>query len=71
MKDICPYCGSDIRIRHGRYGEFLGCIRYPKCTWTTSVSEWDDANNDAEQWRVNRELGYMDHLVDDDEWGDR
>lgn len=27
----CPICGSEMKIRHGKYGTFLGCTRYPDC----------------------------------------
>lgn len=27
----CPVCGSEMKVRHGRYGAFLGCTRYPEC----------------------------------------
>lgn len=27
----CPKCGSDMKVRHGRYGAFLGCTSYPTC----------------------------------------
>lgn len=27
----CPVCASEMKIRHGRYGTFLGCSRYPEC----------------------------------------
>lgn len=27
----CPLCHSEMKIRHGRYGAFLGCTRYPEC----------------------------------------
>jgi DNA topoisomerase-1 len=27
----CPDCGSDLIIRRGRYGKFIGCSSYPKC----------------------------------------
>ena len=27
----CPYCGGDLRKRHGTYGDFLGCSNYPHC----------------------------------------
>lgn len=29
---ICPECGKNLVIRKGRYGVFLGCSGYPKCT---------------------------------------
>lgn len=27
----CPICASEMKVRHGRYGAFLGCLRYPEC----------------------------------------
>ena len=27
----CPICQSEMKVRHGRYGAFLGCTRYPEC----------------------------------------
>lgn len=27
----CPDCESDLQIRTGRYGKFIGCTGYPKC----------------------------------------
>lgn len=27
----CPVCGSDMKVRHGRFGAFLGCTNYPEC----------------------------------------
>ncbi|WP_440993612.1 DNA topoisomerase 3 [Cysteiniphilum litorale] len=27
----CPKCGSDLYIRQGKKGKFLGCSAYPKC----------------------------------------
>ena len=30
----CPRCGSTMRRRSGRYGQFWGCSRYPKCRGT-------------------------------------
>jgi len=27
----CPECESDLIIRMGRYGKFIGCSSYPKC----------------------------------------
>ena len=28
---ICPWCGSKLIKRNGKYGEFIGCSNYPKC----------------------------------------
>ncbi|NUP98604.1 MAG: type I DNA topoisomerase [Armatimonadetes bacterium] len=27
----CPKCGAKMLLREGRYGQFLGCSRYPDC----------------------------------------
>lgn len=27
----CPICQGEMKVRHGRYGAFLGCLRYPEC----------------------------------------
>ncbi len=29
----CPKCGSDLILKHGRYGKFIGCSNYPKCKY--------------------------------------
>ena len=34
---ICPKCGAALVERHGRYGKFLGCSSYPKCTFTVNL----------------------------------
>ncbi|MDD3548803.1 MAG: AAA domain-containing protein [Candidatus Pacebacteria bacterium] len=30
----CPSCGSNMVLRHGRYGEFYGCSKFPYCRGT-------------------------------------
>ena len=30
----CPYCGGDLVLRNGKYGQFYGCKNYPKCKYT-------------------------------------
>jgi DNA topoisomerase I len=27
----CPECGSELAVKRGRYGKFIGCTAYPKC----------------------------------------
>ncbi|MCM1297304.1 MAG: NERD domain-containing protein [Muribaculaceae bacterium] len=29
----CPYCGSELVYRNGKYGPFWGCSSYPKCRY--------------------------------------
>ncbi|WP_333693438.1 topoisomerase DNA-binding C4 zinc finger domain-containing protein [Phaeobacter italicus] len=33
----CPRCGSAMRRRSGRYGQFWGCSRYPRCKGTRNI----------------------------------
>ncbi len=33
----CPLCQSEMKLRHGRYGPFLGCTKYPDCRGIINV----------------------------------
>jgi DNA topoisomerase-1 len=33
----CPSCGSGMLLKRGRFGEFLGCSRYPDCSSTMPI----------------------------------
>ncbi len=30
---LCPQCGKPLVVRHGRYGNFIGCSGYPNCRY--------------------------------------
>lgn len=32
--EACPWCGSELVERNGKYGPFMGCSSYPKCRYT-------------------------------------
>ncbi len=34
---VCPVCGSPMKVRHGRFGAFLGCTKYPDCRGIVSI----------------------------------
>ena len=34
---LCPRCGSSMRRRSGKYGQFWGCSRYPGCSGTRNI----------------------------------
>lgn len=34
----CPRCGGTLLLRNGKFGDFLGCSNYPKCTNTINLS---------------------------------
>ena len=55
--DWCPACNSlDRKLiyvgklveRKGKFGNFLGCSRYPDCKWTQNIlkAEKQDENDD-------------------------
>lgn len=39
----CPNCSSDMKVRHGRYGAFLGCTRYPECKGIINIPKKGEA----------------------------
>jgi len=38
----CPDCGGALKIKHGRYGKFIGCSNYPKCKHIESLNKPTD-----------------------------
>jgi DNA topoisomerase-1 len=36
---VCPDCGGHLKIKHGRYGKFIGCGNYPKCKHIESLNK--------------------------------
>jgi len=39
MDEPCPTCGSELRIRFGRFGAFVACSNYPDCKYTRNTDE--------------------------------
>jgi len=37
--EVCPDCGSEVTIKHGKSGAFLGCSNYPTCQYTRPIVE--------------------------------
>ncbi|MCH9610242.1 MAG: DNA topoisomerase 1 [Chlamydiales bacterium] len=33
----CPLCSEPMKLRHGRFGAFLGCTKYPDCKGIVSI----------------------------------
>lgn len=33
----CPQCGKPMKVRHGRFGAFLGCTTYPECKGIVNI----------------------------------
>ena len=45
IDEKCPECGSQLSIRLGRNGRFIGCTQYPECKYTRNLN--DDAQQSA------------------------
>ncbi|MDF5302227.1 topoisomerase DNA-binding C4 zinc finger domain-containing protein, partial [Vibrio parahaemolyticus] len=45
----CPKCGSELTLKHGKHGPFLGCSHYPSCDYIKALH-----NNDG---HIVKELG--------------
>jgi DNA topoisomerase I len=37
LDEKCPECGSQLLMRFGRYGTFVGCSTYPACKYTRDL----------------------------------
>ena len=37
--EVCPECGAELMIKHGKAGNFIGCSNYPNCQYTRPVVE--------------------------------
>ncbi|MES9961638.1 MAG: type I DNA topoisomerase [Sedimenticola sp.] len=37
LDEKCPECGSQLSIRLGRHGRFVGCTNYPTCNYTRDL----------------------------------
>lgn len=36
-EQTCPNCGKPMKVRHGRFGAFLGCTQYPECKGIVNI----------------------------------
>lgn len=36
---VCPECGSELIVKHGKAGSFIGCSSYPSCQYTRPLVE--------------------------------
>jgi DNA topoisomerase-1 len=38
----CPECGSELQVKRGKYGKFIGCSAYPKCRYIEPLERPED-----------------------------
>lgn len=39
QEGICPYCGSKLVKRKGKFGDFFGCSTYPNCNFMHKIDD--------------------------------
>lgn len=39
----CPKCGKEMKVRHGKFGTFLGCTGYPECKGIVNIPKKGEA----------------------------
>lgn len=59
----CPNCHSEMKIRHGKFGAFLGCTRYPECKGIINIPKKGEAVIPADQMPSCPAGGCDGHLV--------
>ncbi len=35
--NMCPFCKKELVLRHGKFGDFYGCLVYPSCKFTRKI----------------------------------
>jgi DNA topoisomerase I len=59
----CPICQSDMKVRHGRYGTFLGCLRYPECKGIVNIPKKGEVSVPQENLPVCPAIDCPGHLM--------
>jgi len=44
LDEKCPLCGNPLITRWGKYGKFISCSDWPKCTYTRSLNNNEKLN---------------------------
>lgn len=59
----CPNCSSGMKVRHGRFGAFLGCTKYPECKGIVNIPKKGEAIAAAESMPKCPAIGCEGHMV--------
>lgn len=59
----CPKCGSDMKVRHGRFGAFLGCTTYPDCKGIVNIPKKGETIIAQEDMPACPAVGCMGNMV--------
>jgi len=59
----CPKCSSAMTLRHGRFGPFLGCSKYPECKGIVNIPKKGEKTYRAEDMPNCPAIGCDGHLT--------
>jgi len=59
----CPLCGSPMTVRHGKFGAFLGCSKYPDCKGIVNIPKKGEKVYDASELPKCPAIGCDGHLT--------
>lgn len=64
----CPDCGSNLIVKNGKFGKFLGCCAFPDCRYTKKLSIGDEDlyNTSPVDDDYNEQIPYASPVDDDD-----
>lgn len=59
----CPLCQGEMKVRHGRFGAFLGCLRYPECKGIINIPKKGETFVSIEEMPVCPAIDCTGHMV--------
>ncbi len=62
-EQACPVCQSPMKLRHGRFGAFLGCTNYPNCKGIINIPKKGETVLDPNDAPACPAIGCPGHLV--------
>jgi len=63
----CPECGSELQMKRGKYGKFIGCSAYPKCRYIEPLERPQDTGITCPKCNCNQGQGTL--LKKKSRWG--
>jgi len=59
----CPKCGEQMQIKHGKHGDFWGCLNYPECKGTVSTDKAKQQGHEPPKSRYRRPTDFTSQTV--------
>lgn len=59
----CPICGKPMKLRHGKFGAFLGCSTYPECKGIVNIPKKGEAALSPEEMPACPAIDCPGHMV--------